>query len=386
MLTNTEEITRPPQAASTKPARLLSVDALRGFDMIWILGAEGLFSALFIFSGWTFFENLDLQFKHSQWHGFTFYDLIFPLFIFLSGVTLGIAPEKIKKTSCHKRTTRYQKAFFRLGIMFLLGIFYNHGWGQGIPFEPDALRYSSVLLRIGIAWFFCAMIVWHFELKYQLVFAICILLFYWLLQMFIPSPFGLTGVLTIEGSWNAWVDIYLLPGARYQGLATDPEGLLSHLPAVVNALAGAFAGRFLVCSDFAPVKRAMILISCGIFSVLLASLWSVILPFNKSLWTSSFSLVTIGWSLIFYGVFYWLFDVKSYRKIGYFFAVIGVNSITLYLLTSFFNWGYFSSSLFGGIIDVQPDNLQPLFSVIFVVLLQWLLAYFLYIKKIFINI
>lgn len=112
--------------------RLASLDALRGMDMLWILGGEKIFTALFVLTGWAGWQVAHNQTLHSQWHGFTFYDLIFPLFIFLSGVVMGLSPKRIDYLTLSERLPMYKKALKRLVLLCVLGIFYNHGWGTGI--------------------------------------------------------------------------------------------------------------------------------------------------------------------------------------------------------------------------------------------------------------
>lgn len=239
------------QATQTKAAkpRLMSLDALRGFDMFWILGGEKLFIALFALTGWSFWQLADAEMHHSEWHGFTFYDLIFPLFIFLSGVALGLSPKRLDKLAPAERNPIYRHAVKRLFLLLALGVLYNHGWGTGIPAHSDEVRYASVLGRIAFAWFFAALLVWHTSLRTQIATALAILFGYAAIQLWLPVPGGQAGVLTPSGSINAWVDTHFLPGITYQHRPYDPEGILSTLPAIVNALMGVFVGRFIVKPD-----------------------------------------------------------------------------------------------------------------------------------------
>ncbi|MGL5490808.1 MAG: transmembrane glucosamine N-acetyltransferase NagX, partial [Shewanella sp.] len=170
--------------------RLMSLDALRGFDMFWILGGEALFGALLIFTGWAGWQWGDTQMHHSEWHGFRLYDLIFPLFIFLSGVALGLSPKRLDKLPMHERLPVYRHGVKRLFLLLLLGILYNHGWGTGAPADPDQIRYASVLGRIAFAWFFAALLVWHTSLRTQVLVALGILVGYGAMQLWLPFPGG----------------------------------------------------------------------------------------------------------------------------------------------------------------------------------------------------
>lgn len=188
--------------------RLASLDALRGFDMFWILGGEKVFAALFVLTGWAGWKVAESQTLHSQWHGFTFYDLIFPLFIFLSGVAMGLSPKRIDHLPFVDRKPIYIKAFKRLLLLCFFGVLYNHGWGTGVPLNPEEVRYASVLGRIAVAWFVAAMLVWHTSFRTQMFTLAGILIGYWVWLCFIPVPGGVAGDLSAggAGSWNAWFD------------------------------------------------------------------------------------------------------------------------------------------------------------------------------------
>jgi len=363
---------------TTPKRRLASVDALRGFDMFWIIGGENLFLPLFSLTGWALFSLGDAQMQHSAWHGFRFYDLIFPLFIFLSGVTLGIGGKSLRGEPMAKRAPFYRRAMQRLLLLIALGIVYNHGWGTGIPTDPGDIRYASVLARIGFAWFFAAMIVWHCTPRAQYLIAGAILLGYWLLQT-------LFGDMTPEGSLNTWVDNCCLPGLTFQNRAYDPEGLLSTLPAVANALAGVFAGRWLRQRQGQHKPILLGLAAAGVSCFVLAFVWQWAYPINKDLWTGTFVLTTTGWSLMLLALFYLLVDVWPLRRFGTFFSIIGCNAILVYLGTSLINWRYTSESLLGGIAAGLPQAPSQLLLISGVILLQWLILYWLYRRSIYIS-
>ena len=366
--------------------RLLSIDALRGMDMFWIIGAEGLFAALFVLTGWPIMDTFAKQMLHSPWHGFTAYDLIFPLFIFLSGVSLGLAAKNLSHLSMTERHPIYKKAFKRLLLLLVLGIFYNHGWGTGMPADADGIRYASVLGRIAFAWFFAALIVWHFDLKGQIAWAVGILFGYWLLLAFVSIGEYGGGNYGQTHSLNAWVDQTLLPGIRYRDLPVDPEGILSSFPAIANCLLGVFAGRALKQYQ-GQVKQTLIyLVGGGLVCLIVGWVWHLGFPVNKTLWTSSFVLVTSGYSLLLLALFYILCDVLQYKKVMKPFLLIGVNSIAIYMASSLFNWGYAVKSLFGGVIVALPQDWQPLITVVGLLIIQLIVLGFMAKHKMFIKI
>ena len=372
--------------ATEKKQRLVSIDALRGFDMIWILGAEGIFAALFMVTGWSLFDVAAGQMLHSSWHGFTAYDLIFPLFIFLSGVSIGIAGKPMREYPQDQKKLKQRRAVRRLALLFALGVLYNHGWGTGVPLSLDEIRYASVLGRIGIAWFVATLLVWYVGIRLQWVFAGGILLGYWgLLSLATIAGHG-GGDFSNTGALNAWFDQTLLPGIRYQNLAIDPEGILSNLSSVVNALAGVFAGRHMIKHREAPYLLLGHFVIAGLLLLALGYAWGMVFPINKTLWTSSFVLVTLGYSLILLSIFYYLIDVLGFQHWAKFFAIIGVNSIIAYLATSLVQWKFLTASLFGGVMAAASPAWHSLLQVCLLVLVQWFFLYWLYRRNIFIKV
>lgn len=374
------------QAKTENKTRLLSIDALRGFDMIWILGLEGIFAAFFVATQLPVFETLDAQMKHAAWHGFTAYDLIFPLFIFLSGVSIGLAGKALASYPLAKQSELKSHAVKRLLLLVLLGIIYNHGWGTGIPANVDDIRFASVLGRIGLAWFVATLCVWYLSENKQWLFAGGLLIGYWLIQEFVTlGGFG-GGQYGQETALNAWFDKYLLPGITYRNALIDPEGLLSNLGSIANALFGVFIGRFLKANLTSPSTVIKGFVASGTVLLITGYVWGQVLPINKSLWTSSFALITSGYSILLLAAFYVLIDVFKWQRWAQFFAVIGMNSIIAYLGMSIVNWQYTNQSLFGGLISWFDEPNQTIVAVLTLVLIQWLILNWLYKRKIFIKV
>ncbi len=367
-----------PTPASTQaaPARLPALDAMRGFDMFWLIGGELLPAALFTWTGWTVWQRVAQQFEHSPWHGFTFYDLIFPLFIFISGVSLGLQGHSLSGLPLSQRKPQYVRALRRLFLLLLLGVVYNHGWGSGLPADPGAVRYASVLGRIGIAWFVVAMLLWHLRTRTVVVLTVAVLVVYSLVQLQWP--------LTEAGSLNALVDQALLPGITYRNAPFDPEGLYSQVGAIANCMVGAFAGILWRTQAAAPRRRLQVLAGMGGGLVLVACLLHPLYPLNKSLWTGSFTLLTSGLSVLLLLVFDLLLGQRPARlsKPLYW---IGQNAILVYLGTSLVMWTYSVKSLFGGWILASPMGIQPLLQALALLLLQLLALRWLYQRKLFLR-
>jgi predicted acyltransferase len=363
--------------------RLLSLDALRGFDMFWITGGQKIIFALSAVFGSPVFKWMSHQMHHADWDGFTFYDLIFPLFLFLSGVSM---PYSITSRQNKGETVKrlYLHAIKRMLILILLGLAVN----RILDFDSEHMRFASVLGRIGIAWFFAFVITLHTDIKWQVIWFWMLLIVYFLLFLLIPVPGYGTGNLTPEGNLAGYIDRLLLPGSLYMKVM-DPEGILSTIPSVSTALLGVISGQFLrsVKYNLSQEKKTLILIATGIGSLLAGMLWSKIFPINKSLWSSSFVLYAGGWSLILLGLFYLIIDTWKLKKWTFFFEVIGMNSITIYVLQfRILQFDVIRDYFLKGITAFSPVNLQPFIGAFGYIACVWFLLYFLYRKKIFLKV
>ncbi len=365
------EISFPERQTKTPAAsvRLVSLDVLRGFDMAWLLGADALFGALFTATGLSVFAVLDTQMHHADWHGFRFYDLIFPLFIFISGVALGLQSDKVKNLSA---SAFYRKQLPRFFMLLALGVVYNHGWGVGIPTQWSEIRFASVLSRIAFAGFIASMLVYYLSFHQQLWFALIIFCLYSIVQAAFPFD--------AAHSINAIVDQALLPGKTWRNNPYDPEGLYGHIGGGLNALIGAWIGMHWH-SLFARKKRIVQLILACSLVLLATAVIHTIYPINKSLWTGSFVLVTTACSTLLLIVFHLLFDFGRLVTVATFFRVIGVNAILAYLGTSIVSWSFTTQTIFKHSIALLPSVWQPVLSITLMFLLQWLLLYWLDSKR-----
>ena len=366
----------PSDAVAPKPPRLPALDALRGFDMFWLIGGELLPAAVFTWTGWTVWKVMAQQFEHSAWHGFTFYDLIFPLFIFISGVSLGLQGHSLSGLPMAQRRPQYLRAVRRLFLLLVLGVVYNHGWGTGMPADSGDVRYASVLGRIGIAWFVAAMLLWHLRTQTVVVLTAAVLLVYSAVQMLWP--------LTETGSLNAMLDQAWLPGITYRNAPFDPEGLYSQVGAIGNCLMGAFVGLIWRTEAGAPRRRLLKLLGMGGGLVLLACLLHPFYPLNKSLWTGSFTLLTSGIGVLLLLAFDLLLGQRPAR-LSMPLYWIGQNAILIYLGTSLMMWSYTVKSLFGGWIVASPPGAQPLLHALALLLLQLLALRWLYQRNLFLR-
>jgi predicted acyltransferase len=362
--------------------RLLSLDALRGFDMFFIMGGSLLLASLAVmFPDSGFCQELATQMKHVEWDGLTHHDTIFPLFLFIAGISFPFSLQK-QRESGKKDADIYKKIITRGLKLVLLGVIYN----GLLSFDFAHQRYASVLGRIGLAWMFGALIFVNTRAITRAWITAALLVGYWLLMAFVPAPDGGgAGVFTMEGSLAGYIDRMLLPGRLNSGIH-DPEGILSLIPAIGTALLGMFTGEFIKMDKFSDKKKVVMLVIAGAVLLVVGLLWSMVFPINKNLWTSSFVCVVGAYSVWMFALFFYVVDVLEYRKWTFFFKVIGVNSITIYLAQKFVNYTFTSNALFGGVISWMPEAAQPFVSAIGYIAVCWGSLYFLYRQKIFLKV
>jgi predicted acyltransferase len=383
-MTHPDRELRSP-AESSRPERLLSIDALRGFDMFWIVGGDHLARSIGKWWGTPASQRFAQQFEHVEWEGFRFYDLIFPLFLFLVGVVLPFSLSKYQ-TGDHPKPAALGRIARRVVLLFLLGLI-----GNGLlQFEFEHMRVTGVLQRIAICYGFAAVIFLFTKARTQTILVTAILLGYWAILMFVPVPGGKAGDFSKENNLAGFLDRNYLPGEIKQGYYGygDNEGLLSTIPAVATTLLGGLAGQWLLTKR-APWSKAVALMAAGGICLGLGTLWGQTLPVIKILWTSSYVLVAGGWSLALLGLFYAIIDVFKLRAWSYFFVVIGVNAITIYMAEKIIPFGRISAFFFGGLARLADEYSPSSRSVVLAagaIAVEWLLLLYLYRRRIFLRV
>lgn len=363
--------------------RLQSLDALRGFDMLFIMGGQTIVVGLSVLFPNAFFNTLAGQMQHVPWDGFACYDMIFPLFLFIAGISFPFSLAKQRERG-RSEGDIYRNILRRGLTLVVLGFIYN----GLLNLDFANQRYASVLGRIGLAWMFGALIFMNTKTVTRLVVVAFILLGYWLLLALVPAPDGNgAGCFTMEGSLVGYADRMLLPGKLHRGIH-DPEGLLSTVPAIATALLGMLTGEFVKMrkEGFSPCRKVVYMLAVGAALVVIGKVWSLAFPLNKNLWSSSFVCFVGGWSLLLFALFYYVIDVKGIRRWTFFFTVIGMNSITIYLAQRVIDFGYTSKFFFGGLISLVPESAHTLVGALGYVAVAWLFLYFLYRQKIFLKV
>lgn len=431
----------PASLPTAAPAlRLVSVDALRGFDMFWIIGANSLVYALQRMKSTPLTRFLADQFEHADWEGFHFYDFIFPLFVFIVGVSLVFS--LTKTIELHGRGEALKRVLRRSALLYLCGMFYHGGLSHAWP----DVRFSGVLNRIALDYLFAGLLFCYF--KPRALTGICagLLIGYWALMTFVPirdiqltrehlalraeqagdpalaAQFrdkNLTNPTTVKNSpvWAAtrtmfysttnWVhgkfdqgrnlsdhlDFQFLPGHfnAYEHAWAEPQGYLSTLPSIASCLLGVFAGLLLKNPRIEDRRKVFFLIGCGLAAVVLGWLWSLQFPVIKRAWTSSYVLVAGGWSAILLGLFYLIVDVWRAQTWCRPFVWMGMNSITIYLVAEIIGgFNSLANRFVGGDIKIFFDtHIATGFGDLVIALSGLFIAFwfvrFLYQRKIFIR-
>lgn len=365
----------------SKPQRLLSIDALRGFDMLLISGGGTFLVLLENNTGFAWIDWIAGQLKHPAWNGFTFYDFIFPLFLFIAGVSMAFSLNKGIEMGLSKAEL-YKKAFWRMLILVVLGILDKN---QPVTFfEPSQIRVASVLGRIGVAGFFASLLYLNFSRLHRIFWVAGILLLYYAALFLIPVPGYGAGNLSMEGNLVGWIDRNFLPGRLLQKIY-DENGLITQLPALCLTVMGSLAGDVLR-SDRKESKKLQILLLAGITGILIGLFWGLHFPINKHLWSSSFIMLTAGMAFLILSLFYYIIDVLKFQSWAFFFQVIGMNSLTIYLAYHFIDFEHTSHALFAGLYAPLPEQFHDALEALGALILVWSMMYFLYRKKIFIKI
>ena len=371
-----------PEQVQRPSKRLLSIDALRGFDMLMIAGLGAFVSLLNGKTDWPWVDWLANQFEHPAWNGFAFYDFIFPLFLFIAGVSLPYSLNKGLEQGSSKFQL-YKKALVRMLILIALGILDKNA---PVPFfEWSQIRIVGVLQRIGFAGFITTLLYLNFNFRSRIFWIGGLLMFYYAAMYLIPVPGFGAGDLSFEGNLHGWIDRSILPGRLIQK-TYDENGIFTQVPALCLTIMGSLAGDILRNKILSDYRKLWNLSITGIICVSIGLLWGLHFPINKHLWSSSFIMLTGGMSFLAIALFYWLIDILNFQRWAFFFTVIGMNSLAIYMAYRFIDFGYTSRLLFSGLYIHSPEKWHPVFESLGALGLVWILMYSLYRLKIFVKV
>lgn len=378
--------------------RIISLDVLRGITIIMMILVNNPGS----------WENIFAPLEHAEWNGCTPTDLVFPFFIFILGaaIPLAMVTKVLNQQTFIKILTRSLRiiclglflGFFgkielfdlsgyplliskliitgivayvllgnfeqkvKLYLVLTLFILFMFLAFSGIEAYQE-VRLPGVLQRIGIVYFFTSIVYLKTEIKGQIITVALLLLGYWAVMTLIPVPgFGLAN---LEKGTNlaGWLDNLLLENHLYASTKTwDPEGILSTIPAIANGIIGVLLGQLLI-SSLAKNDKVTKMFSVGLILVILGLIWNQIFPMNKSLWSSSFVLYTTGFATLFLAVFYYVIDIKGYKKWTTPILFWGVNPMIVFFLSGIIPRALSSikvvnPTFFNGNLDEIPEQIS----------------------------
>jgi predicted acyltransferase len=299
--------------------------------------------------------------------------------MFISGVAVPFSLGRSLENGI-KRKTLLLKVAKRASILVIFGVIYNNG----ISFDFANMSYASVLGQIGIAYFIAVSIYLYSKKRTQIIWILGILFGFWAAMTLIPVPNIGAAVLTPEGNFSGYIDRLFLPGITYRP-NYDPQGILLMISAAAITLSGIITGKFIKNEKFSGIKKTIWMFVVGLLLVGLSLIWNIVYPINKEIWSSSFNVLTIGLSIAILSIFYFIVDVKGLKKWTFPFVLIGLNSITIYMANRIIDFSYTSEFFMSGIMNLVGD-FSRVFLLIGVVLLELLLLYFLYKRKIFLKV
>ncbi len=358
--------------------RLESLDALRGFDMFWIVGGSWIFGNLHVIFKSPVTEFIQRQLRHVPWEGFRFWDLIMPLFLFIVGVAMPFSFAK-RIARGDSRRKLYTHIILRFFILFILGMVAQ---GHLLSYDLSKLDiYCNTLQAIAFGYLIGSIIMLNFSIKWQIGVTTGLLLLYWALMAWVPVPGFGAGKLTPEGNLAIYLD-KLIQGPYQDG--TTYTWILSSLTFACTVMMGVFSG-ILLRSKKTQKQKTLWLFGAGALSIGLGLLWSIWFPIIKHLWTSSFVLYSGGICFLLLGLFYLVIDVWGFRKWAFLFKVIGMNAIFVYMITRLFDFRNLGDIFVGGLanrLGSWNGFVQGLAG-FFVI---WLILYWMYKKQTFIKI
>ena len=356
----------------------MSIDALRGFDMFWIIGGHGLVLSTLALREEPLPDWLARQFHHVRWEGFSAWDLIMPLFLFIVGTSMPFAFASRRR----ERTTAslYLRILRRVVVLFVMGMMVQ---GNLLALELDKLVvFSNTLQAIAVGYLAAGLAVLHLPILGQLLLTIGLLVTYWLLMMFVPFGGHPAGTLEEGANLALHVDHLVLggydDGKRY-------TWVLSGLGFAATVLMGVLSGHILR-SNRSPAKRTAYLCAAGLGCLLAGWLWSFHFPINKHLWSSSMALWAGGWCFLLLGLFYLVIDVWGCRRWAFPFVVVGMNAITAYMAWHLISFRTISDRLLEGLADHLGERGGACLLAAGPFVILWLILFHMYRNRTFLKV
>ncbi len=375
------QVATPGATEERRSTRVLSLDALRGFNMLWIIGGAEIVAEIAKKVDNPLISQIsDNITKHVEWEGFHFHDMIFPLFLFIIGVALPFSLGR-RMEAGESKIRLVKKVIKRTAILLVLGWIYS----GLLEFKGlENLRIMGVLQRLALGYLCASLAMLYLSVRGQIAVAACCLAAYWLSMRFIPASGFHSGDFSPNGNFANYIDRVLFqPGQLYR-VYGDPEGIFSTIPAIATAVIGVLAGYYLL-SVRSGEQKTRGLIAAGVLCIGAGYLWSLDFPVIKKIWTSSYVLVAGGWSLLLLALFYWLIDVKGWKRWTPFFVIIGLNPITIYIGQEIIDFEHTAKFFVAGALRFIPAYEVLMFAAS-VLATKWLFLYFLHRQRVYLRV
>jgi len=371
-----------------KTTRLESLDALRGFDMLWIIGGENVIRHLATATDSGFFHVLAKQTTHVNWIGFHFYDLIMPLFLFMVGMSIPFSTDK-RMAAGDSRKSIYLHALKRSAILFILGMICQCNL---LTFNIcQMFIIHDTLQAIAIGYIFSILIYTRLNLKQQLGLVVGLVSLYWIILTFIPAPGQQAGVLEPQSNIAKYVEQVVF--GRFDDAPAPYTWFLGSLGFISTVMSGVFASTiirsraklsFFKTSDI-QIHKTLRLSLVGIILIVAALLLNIKFPVIKALWNPTFIILTSGLSFMLIALFYFIIDVKGYKRWAFWLKVIGMNSIAIYMGYYMINFeGIAQNMVFG--FEQFLGAYYPVLKSVTALLIIYGIMYWMYKKGTFVKI
>jgi predicted acyltransferase len=359
-------------------ARVASIDALRGFDMFWIMGGEVIFKSLDQIFHSPATQFISTQLEHVEWFGFRFYDIIMPLFVMLAGISMPFAISRRLGIN-NSKSALWPKIFKRFILLWIIGMAVQ---GNLLTYDLALLKfYSNTLQSIAMGYLIASVFILYINVRGQVLATIGLMLAYWIAMAVIPIPGVGAGLYTPHENLALFIDKAIL--GKFQD-GTTYSWILSSLNFGATVMLGVFAG-YILKSEVTGKRKVLLLLGFGIGFLILGRLWHPVHPIIKHLWTGSFVLFSGGISYILLSVFYLLIDVWKIQKWSKMFVIIGTNSIIAYAGWHLFYFGYVANVFTNGLKDMTGNWYALIHSTLAFFIAFMILRHF-YRYKIFIKV
>jgi predicted acyltransferase len=352
--------------------RLVSLDVFRGWTMFWIVGGTAILEGLQHLSPNLVFNAIIYELTHTEWHGLRFYDCIWPSFMLMTGMSLPISYAKRSIRQSHSQI--FRRVLQRFAILFLLG-----SLRESINFHhPYLIELSSALQPIAVA-YVAAFLLVRKSWKTQAAVGIAILVGYALLLAFVPAPGVPAGSYDRNRNLVLWSDLATVGRVLPEHWGT----VICTIPTIATTILGMLLGELLMGSRSSSYKMKVVA-ATGAAAVILGFALDPVIPIVMKMWTTSYGLASAGWACLMFLFFYWIVDVRGLRRWAFPFVVIGMNAVAIYMSQSIVPWagivGIFASSL-----QSTLGSLTPLLQAIVTLLVEWLVLYWMYRRKLFLT-